>query len=46
MQFVIPRGQKVLKNLFEEIMTANFLTLGKEMDTRMQEAHWAPTRIK
>ena len=38
------RGQTV-KNLFEEIMTKNFLILVKEKDTQVQEAQRVPNKM-
>ena len=33
------------KNLFEEIMTKNFLNMVKEKDTQVQEAQRVPNRL-
>ena len=44
----IPEGEESkqgIENLFEEIMTENFLNLVKEKDTQVQEAQSVPNKI-
>lgn len=39
------REKKGPRKLFEEIMTENFLNLGKETDILVQESHRVPNKI-
>ena len=38
-------SEQRLKNLFEEIMTKNFLNLVKKKDTQVQEAQRVPNKM-
>ena len=41
----IPKGEKGIKNVFEEIKIKDFPKLKKETDIHVQEAQWVPNKI-